>query len=294
MTQASEIARSLGLELVGADVAVVGAAPVSEARAGCLVFASRFDEALAARLNAGPQAFVLACEAYRGTLTLPHALSPNPRLDFARAAGRFLAPTPAPRIAETAVLEEGVQLGAGVSVGHYAVIGAGTVIGDGTEVRNHVSIAPGTVIGARCLLKSQSVIGEEGFGFERDEDGRPIRIPHFGRVELEDEVEVGAHTVIARGTLGATRIRRGAKLDDHVFVAHNCEIGEGALVIAMAEVSGSCRVGRGAWIGPNASIRDHVAVGDGALVGIAANVVKPVPAGATVAGNPARPLPPRS
>lgn len=135
-----------------------------------------------------------------------------------------------------------------------------------------------------------TVIGQQGFGLEPDESGRYQRIPHIGGVRIGDDVEIGALVAIARGTVDDTVIEDGVRIDDHVFLAHNVRVGEGSLLIAGAQVSGSATIGRGCWIGPQACIRDHVTIGDGAQIGIGAVVVRDVPPGIVVAGNPARML----
>ena len=131
-------------------------------------------------------------------------------------------------------------------------------------------------------------IGTQGFGFERDEHGVPVRIPHLGEVRLGLDVEIGACTVIARGTIGDTIIGDHVKLDDHVFVAHNVEIGESTLVVAGAVICGSVKIGKRCWIGANSTIKEHVKIGDDAFVGMGAVVLDDVAENAVVVGNPAR------
>jgi UDP-3-O-[3-hydroxymyristoyl] glucosamine N-acyltransferase len=144
------------------------------------------------------------------------------------------------------------------------------------------------VIGARCKIKSGAIIGEEGFGFERNVDGSAVRLPHVGNVVIHDDVEVGSFTTVCRGTIVNTEIRRGAKIDDHVHVAHNVIIDEDAFVIACAELSGGTRIGKRAWIAPGASLLPSVCIGDDAVVGLGAVVLRSVDSHETVVGNPAR------
>jgi UDP-3-O-[3-hydroxymyristoyl] glucosamine N-acyltransferase len=163
-------------------------------------------------------------------------------------------------------------------------------IGPNTVLHHNVVIGDEVVIGARCIVKSGAVIGEEGFGFERDAKGRAVRLPHLGAVVIGDDIEVGSLTTVCRGTLGDTVLRDGCKIDDHVHIAHNVDVGEGAFVIACAEVSGGVRIGPRAWIAPNASVLNQLTVGADAVIGLGAVVVKPVPDNAVVVGNPAKPL----
>jgi UDP-3-O-[3-hydroxymyristoyl] glucosamine N-acyltransferase len=115
-------------------------------------------------------------------------------------------------------------------------------------------------------------------------------LPHLGGVVLGDDVEVGSLTTVCRGTLADTILRDGCKIDDHVHIAHNIDVGEDAFVIACAEVSGGVKIGRRAWIAPNASILNQLSVGDDSVVGLGAVVVRSVPDGAVVVGNPAKPI----
>lgn len=158
-----------------------------------------------------------------------------------------------------------------------------------------VGIHPTAVIdhcrlGDRVDIGPHTVIGGRGFGFERDEDGSWFRIPHKGSVRIGDDVEIGACCVIARGTLTDTVIGDRVKIDDHVFIAHNVQVGSDTLIIAGAEISGSVNVGSDCQIGPQVTIREHLTVGDGAQIGIGAVVISDVPAGMVVVGNPARVL----
>lgn len=144
------------------------------------------------------------------------------------------------------------------------------------------------IYGNDCLIKPGAVIGQAGFGYERDLDGTPIRFPHFGRVALGNHVEVGANTVISKGALEDTVIGDGTKIDDLVYIAHNCKIGKKVMIAGNATLCGGVQVGDGAWIGAGASIKQNIMVGEGAVVGMGAVVVKDVTPYSTVAGNPAR------
>jgi UDP-3-O-[3-hydroxymyristoyl] glucosamine N-acyltransferase LpxD len=210
--------------------------------------------------------------------------APNARLAFIRALAwlraevGFVANDAEPKLEK------------GVVVGQNTVLGRGVCVGTNSRIGHNVTIADGVRIGANCVIKSGATIGEDGFGFERDENGRPLRFPHLGAVVIGDRVEVGSHAVICRGALGDTTIGDDVKIDDGAQIAHNCRIGRSTLIHAHAALSGSVVIGENAWIGPGATIIQQIEIGDGALVGIGANVVRPVAAGTTVAGNPARPL----
>lgn len=206
----------------------------------------------------------------------------KPRLDFIRAqylldgSPGFDRPVRPPDVHPTA------------RVAPSAVIEGNVVIGEGTVVGANAVVRAGTRIGRSCEIKSCAVIGDSGFGFERDEKGRPLRMMHLGGVRIGDNVEVGALTTVVRGALGDTVLEDYVKVNDHVHIAHNCHIGEGAMIGACADLSGSLRVGRNVWIAPNCSIRQKLVIGDEAFIGIGAVVVRDVEAGAKVFGNPAK------
>ncbi len=277
--RASVIAAELGLAFEGDDVEVATVAPISAPRAHALSFATHpIPDELPANvcvIAPGPLALGTRTACLR---------SLRPRLDFVKALlildrlGTFERWTRPPEIHPSAVV------GPNVSFGNGVVVGAGTRIGA------NVTIASNTRIGNDCWLKANCVIGEAGFGFERDTDGKPLRMLHFGGVILEDRVEVGSSTTVCQGTLAPTVIEQDSKIDDHVHVAHNVHIKKNALVTACAELSGGVVIGEAAWVGPNASVLEKVHVGDRAFIGIGAVVLRDVAPDTTVVGNPARVL----
>lgn len=236
---------------------------------------------------------------------LPVLRSAHPQMTFIRAAEILHPPVlPAPGIHPSAIVDPSARIGAGVSIGPLCVVGAEAEIGDRTVLFPHVTIDSGAKIGAACVLHSGVslrpgvrigsrvilhdgvVIGADGFGYLRADDGSHIKIPQLGTVIIEDDVEIGANSTIDRAALGATIIRRGAKIDNLVIVAHNVEIGENAILVAQSGVAGSSKVGRGAILSGQAGVPDHVTIGDGAVVAAKTGVTGNVPAGAFVSGSP--------
>ena len=241
--RAKEIAVYLGNELHGADRDVIKPCSLNNYYEGGLVFLKKYNDNMMNILSEQENITAIVSPEYYGKLLCSYVISDNPRLDFARVLQEFFAPKAIPGNAETARVGHNVSLGKDVIIGDYSVIGNDVLIGDGTEIRNHVVIGDNTVIGKDCLIKSNTVIGEEGFGFERDELGVPIRIPHLGRVVIGNNVEIGASTVIARGTLDDTVIENNVKIDDQVFIAHNVFVGKCSIIIAESEISGSAHIG---------------------------------------------------
>lgn len=279
--QASWLAQQLGLHLQGPDRTLNRVDAADAAGGTSLCFAKNGTWVAKAQAAAA-----VLCEAGHAWAEGATALvSPTPRLDFARvlalldAQVGFLWDTAEPQIHPTA------------RIGRHAVIGHGVRIGAHTVVGHHVVIGDEVEIGTRCNIKSGAVIGEEGFGFERDVTGAAVRLPHIGTVRIGNDVEIGSLTTVCRGTLADTVLHDGAKIDDHVHIAHNIHVGEHAFVIACAEVSGGVRIGKRAWIAPSATVLNQLTIGDDAVVGLGAVVVRNVEAGATVVGNPAKPLP---
>jgi UDP-3-O-[3-hydroxymyristoyl] glucosamine N-acyltransferase len=206
----------------------------------------------------------------------------DPRYDFIRAQ-YVLEETPGFQCAaRPAEIHPSARIGPGAVIEDGVTIGEGTVIGPNAVVRS------GARIGRHCEIKSGAVIGDSGFGFERDRDNRPIRMVHLGGVVIGDHVEVGALTTVVQGALADTVIEDYVKINDHVHIAHNCRIGEGTIIGGGAYLSGSIRVGRNCWIAPNCSIRQKLTIGEEAIVGIGAVVVRDVEPHSTVYGNPAR------
>ena len=147
-----------------------------------------------------------------------------------------------------------------------------------TIIANNVIISDNVRIGKSCYIKSNTVIGEDGFGFDFEEDGTPFRIPHIGSVYIGNNVEIGAQNTIARGTLDNTIIEDNVKTDDQVHIAHNCKIGKNTLITACVEISGSVEIGANCWIGPNSSIIQKIKIEDNVTIGIGTIVIKDVAA----------------
>lgn len=230
-------------------------------------------------------------------------LSDNPRLDFARIF-QFILDTGSE---ETGAVP--ARIGENFSKGEYVVIKNDSVIGDNVCIDDRVSIGSdvhignnchimtGAVIkdhvtlGNHCIVRENCVIGGWGFGFQRDKDEIPVRLPHIGGVVIGNYVEVGALTTIASGTFSPTRIGDYTKIDDHAHIAHNCHIGEKCYVMGGTVLCGSVKIGDRCHIAPQAGIIDGgITVGSDCTVGLGSVVKKSLADGMVVSGNPAKPL----
>lgn len=129
-----------------------------------------------------------------------------------------------------------------------------------------------------------TVIGSDGFGYERDDDGYFL-MPHLGSVIIGDNVEIGANTVIDRGTFSHTRIGHGTKIDNLVHIAHNCQIGENVMIVAGTSLGGSVTIEDDVWLGINSTVMQGVTIGRRATIGIGAVVLRDVEPGQTIVGH---------
>ncbi len=211
-------------------------------------------------------------------------------------------------ISSLSFIHRTAQVGDQTTVGDFTSISSEVIIGKqcriypqvfigvGTTIGNNVTIYPGVKIyhacqiGDNCILQANAVIGSDGFGFAPQTDGSYQKIPQVGKVILEDNVEIGANTVIDRATMGATIIRRGTKLDNLIQIAHNVTVGENTVIAAQAGIAGSTRIGNQCQIGGQAGFVGHIEVADGVKVqaqsGVAASIKEE---GRKVYGYPALP-----
>ncbi len=203
-------------------------------------------------------------------------------------------------IAGSAKIGKDVFIGAGAVIDENVIIGdqskiySNTYIGDGVIIGNHTVIYAGVnvysnnIIGNHCTIHSGVVIGSDGFGFAPQEDNNYKKIAQIGNVIIEDNVEIGANTTIDRATMGSTIIRKGAKLDNLIQIAHNVEIGDNTVIAAQAGISGSTRIGKNCMIGGQAGLTGHLIIADGVKIGaqsgISTNIMKE---GEIVLGSPA-------
>ena len=169
-------------------------------------------------------------------------------------------------------------------------IGKNVLIGKDTKIYANVTIYNDVQIGENCIINSGTVIGAEGFGYEKDEHENWIKIAHLAKVVIGNNVDIGANTCIDRGTFDDTVIEDGVKIDNLVHIAHNVKICENSMIIALAMIAGSCVIGKNTWIAPCSVVRDRISIGEESIVGLGAVVVKDVKKNTIVAGFPAKPF----
>lgn len=213
----------------------------------------------------------------------------NPKVILAEIGNYFFVKSVAPGIHSTAIIDPKAYIGENVFIGAYTVIGK-CKIGDNCRIDSQVNIYDDVIIGNDCVIKAGAIIGGEGFGYEKDEDGNTFRFPQIGQVIIGHHVEIGSNTCIDRGALADTVIGDYTKINNLCHIAHNNIIGKNVEITGCCNISGSNVIDDNVWIAPNSSIRGWLHIGEGATIGMGAVVVKNVPAREIWVGNPAHKL----
>jgi len=302
----SEIADMVGGTLTnGADPLITGVSGIREAAPGDLTFlASRRYR----RDLAGSRASAVLIDEQEES-PLPGIRTKNPALAFMLVVRHFAEARQRQYeigIHPTAVVDSAAHLGRNVSIGAHVVIEAGVEVGDGTVilpgsvilqdcrlgndcfVHPNVTFYERTEIGDRVIVHSGAVLGSDGFGYVKD-GGLIHKVPHLGRVVVEDDVEIGANACIDRATTGTTRIGRNTKIDNLVQVGHNVKVGAGGMLCAQVGLSGSAEVGDRVTLAGQVGVVGHVRIGDDATIGAQGGVSKSVPNGEVWSDSPALP-----
>ena len=189
-------------------------------------------------------------------------------------------------IAAGTIIGENVKIGKRTKIDARAVIEKNAIIGDDCHIQSGAIIRYGVKIGCRVIISSGAVIGSEGFANAFDGE-RFERIPCFGSVLIEDDAEIGANSTIDRGNFADTVIRKGARIDNLVMIAHNCEIGESCGIAAQVGFAGSTKIGKRVMIAGQAGFGGHVEIGDDSFVGGQAGIQQSYPNNSKITGSPA-------
>ena len=185
-----------------------------------------------------------------------------------------------------AYIGKNVQLGKGVQIYPHTYIGDNVKIGDNTILYSGVKVYYNCEIGKDCILHAGVVIGSDGFGFEPDAKGVNQKLPQIGNVIIEDDVEIGANSTVDRAMMGATIIRRNAKLDNLVQVAHNVEIGESTFMCAQVGVAGSTKIGAHCILAGQVGVAGHITVTDNCIFGAQSGIANHVKKAGMYQGSP--------
>ncbi|MGH8501447.1 MAG: UDP-3-O-(3-hydroxymyristoyl)glucosamine N-acyltransferase [Gammaproteobacteria bacterium] len=300
-----ELRDRFGGKIIGdLDVGIDGCASLETASAGEIAFAeaARYRQ----QVEAGRASAYLVTEDFPQMPDQTLWLVARPRETFIRLLSLFHpGPRYAPGVHPSATVAPSARLGEGVTVCEHAVIreeahvGAGTVIescvhvgrgvtlGENCWIGPNVSLLHGVKLADRVTVHAGAVIGGDGFGYLWM-DNRHTKVPSLGSVQIDDDVEIGCNVCIDRATFGATRIRRGTKIDNLVQIGHNNDIGEDAIIVSQVGLSGTVKIGDRAVLAGQVGVADHIEIGAGATVAAASGVSKNVPPGETVWGYPAR------
>ncbi|MBZ5598180.1 MAG: UDP-3-O-(3-hydroxymyristoyl)glucosamine N-acyltransferase [Acidobacteriia bacterium] len=308
-----EIAKLVQGHVLGdGNVEVTGIASMQSAMAGDLVFVEDEKE-LGAALESKAGAVITGEFAAGKASAKPLLVCAQPRLAFARAAQMLSAGAAhVEGIHPSAIVHSSARLGKNVSVGERVVIGENVEVGDGTRIGGgcvigarvkigsdcqlypNVTVYDGARLGERVIVHAGAVLGSDGFGYVCDQaTGHYEKFPQVGRLEIGDDVEIGANATVDRGALDVTRIGRGTKIDNLVHVGHNVQIGEDVVIAAQTGLSGSAVVEKNVVIGGQVGIADHVRIEEGAILGAQSGIPsKKVIRGKGVVfwGTPARPI----
>ncbi len=233
----------------------------------------------------------------------------NPYLAFAKIVELLMYKNPtytkgidaSARIDETATIGQDVSIHAYVTIGENtrignrvvvypcAYIGEHCTIDDDTVIYPNGVIYNDTVIGKRVTIHSNTVIGSSGFGYAPDGQSY-YKIPQAGIAVIEDDVDIGANTTINRAVLGETIIRKGTKIDSHVVISHNVEIGENSLIVSQVGIAGSTKIGKHVTLAGGVGVVGHIKIGDNVTVGGHSGVANDIPSNETYLGAPALPI----
>ncbi len=303
MMKLGELARRLGAELRGdPDLEVTDVKGLEDAGPSDVTFVAnpkytalaRSTHAAAVIVEPGFQEIAAA------TLRIE-----NPYFAFSRALGIFYAP-PAypPGIHPTAVIHPTAEIGPGAHIGAYAVIGPGVKLGPNATILPHVVLYPGVktgshffahahavvrencVLGDHVTLENGAIVGGDGFGFAKNNEGQWEKIPQSGPVRIGSRVDVQANATIDRATVGATEIGDGTKIDNLVQVGHGSRVGNDTLLCAQTGLAGSSVIGNNVILAGQVGIAGHCTVGDGAVLTAQSAVSHDVPPGKIISGSP--------
>lgn len=300
----TELAEATGALLEGADAEVCGAAGLDEATPGQVTFLS--NPRYTPRVQTTRATAIFVAEGVEVGREIAVLRAKDPYLAYTRAL-RLFHPEPAFEafIHPSAVVDSSAEVNEGVWIGAHAVVGRnvrlgkgvriypnatiydGVQIGANSVIHSNVSVREGSQIGERVVIHNNVVIGSDGFGYAKDEEKRWLKIPQTGVVVIEDDVEIGAGTTIDCASVGETRIRRGAKIDNLVQIGHSCTVGQDALICAQVGLAGSSHIGRRVILAGQAGVAGHLTIGDDAVLTAKSATSHNVEPGKMISGIPA-------
>ena len=299
-----DIATTLNARLEGdGNLEITGVNGIEEAEAGQITFVSNPKYAAAAKTT---RASVVIVEESFPAIAAATLRTKNPYLAFAHAIDLFYrAPRYTPGIHPTAVIDATAKVGANAHIGAYAVIDQDVVIGENAVILPHVVIYRGVTIGKNFLAHAHSVvrefcqlgdnvvlqngviIGADGFGFAKNDAGKWEKIAQSGPTIIENDVEVQANACVDRASVGESRIKSGAKIDNLVQVGHGSIVGEDTLLCSQTGLAGSTEVGKNVILAGQVGVAGHCKIGNGVVVYAQSGIHGDIPDGSVLSGSPA-------
>jgi UDP-3-O-[3-hydroxymyristoyl] glucosamine N-acyltransferase len=299
-----EIAEKLNCSLEGdPEYEIVGVDRIETAKPHMLTFVanrkylSKLKETLAGAVIAD---YTIECN---GKNVLRHA---NPYLTYAKALELFYHQyRPAPSISPDARIAPSARLGKDVYIGPFVFIDENVEVEEGCYlfpgavvyrearigkycvIHSNVSIREGVQIGDHVLIKNGAVLGSDGFGFAKQDDGQHYKIIQTGNLIVEDHVEIGANTTIDRPAIGETRIRKGAKIDNLVQLGHSCDVGENSILCAQVGLAGSTKIGKNVILSGQVGVAGHLEIGDNVIATAQTGIPNSVKENSFISGYPA-------
>lgn len=186
-----------------------------------------------------------------------------------------------------ALIAKSSIIGEKTTIMPFAYVGGEVTIGEGCYIGVGARIVGRAIIGDNVIIRENTVIGADGLSTDRDSEGKAATMPQFGGVVIEDNVQIGACCIIARGAIDNTIIRSGCKIDNSTFISHNVTVGEDTFIVGETIMFGGSSTGKTVFISGNSTIRNKVSIGNGAIIGMGSVVTKDVKDHVTVMGNPA-------
>ncbi len=291
-----EIAALLGCTVKGDDVVIDAMNTLYDAKAGEISFLSdsKHEKELAA--TKASAVILPASKAHllpEGVIAL---MSDEPYMAVAKLSKHFAKPIRSsdvpPAIGEgttlypTAHVENGAVIGKNCTLMSGVYVGAEVRIGDNVTLYPNVCVYRDCVIGNDVTLHAGTVIGSDGFGYAHTKTGEHVKLYQNGNVVIEDDVEIGANCAVDCAVFGSTRIKRGAKIDNLVHIAHNCVIGEYSILVGQVGLAGSTTLGRNVVMGGQSAAAGHLSIAPFTTLAARAGVTKSVPQGGTYSGFP--------
>jgi UDP-3-O-[3-hydroxymyristoyl] glucosamine N-acyltransferase len=292
------------IETGAPDLEIIGAAGLTEARAGQVTFLS--NPRYTAQVNeTQATAIFLAVNAPITRTDIAVLRAKDPYLAYTKALRLFHPEAEVvPFVHTSAVIDPTAQVALDAHIGACTVIGPHCVVGSkvllhpnvtlyesvqigaDSVIHSGVALRANTSIGARVIIHNNVVVGSDGFGFAKNEDKSWLKIPQTGRVVIEDDVEIGAGTTIDSASVGETRLKRGVKIDNLVQIGHSCTIDEDALICSQTGLAGSSHIGRRVILAGQVGIAGHLHVGDDAVITAKSATSHDIPPGKVISGIP--------